>query len=283
MSNYIRNTVYTGPVQAVVLDWAGTAVDFGCMGPVDVIRESFHLFGIELSISAIRQFMGLKKKDHIHSLCHLPAVSDEWKRKYGRFPDAGDVDAIYTETEILMLSAIKQYSDPIPGLLETVDALRKNGIRIGSTTGYTRPMMDILVPAARQKGYQPDAVVCSTDVPNGRPYPWMCFLNMIQLGVYPMEAVVKVGDTISDIEEGLNAGMWTIGLSQSGNSLGLTQAEITNLSEENLKIRLSEIEKSMREAGAHYVTEGIWSCLPLIDDINYRLRHGEQPLARADI
>ncbi len=128
MTSFIRKTPYTGPVQGVILDWAGTAVDFGCMGPVDVIRESFHLFDVELSISEIRQFMGLMKKDHIRCLCHLPTVSAEWKRKYGRFPDAADMEAIYTETEILMLSTIELHADPIPGLLETVDALRKRDI-----------------------------------------------------------------------------------------------------------------------------------------------------------
>ena len=75
MSSFIRKKAYTGPVQGVVLDWAGTAVDFGCMGPVEVFRESFHLFGIDISVAEVRQFMGLMKKDHIRHLCRLPSVS----------------------------------------------------------------------------------------------------------------------------------------------------------------------------------------------------------------
>jgi phosphonoacetaldehyde hydrolase len=139
-------------------------------------------------------------------------------------------------------------------------------------------MMEILVPEARRKGYVPDAIVCSSDTPAGRPYPWMCFQNAIQLQIYPMEAMVKIGDTISDIEEGLNAGMWTIGLTKSGNSLGLSLDETDRLDPEILKNRLSEIETAMREAGAHYVVEGIWACLPIISDINKRLYRGKQPL-----
>jgi len=281
MTSFIRRTAYTGPVQGVVLDWAGTAVDFGCMGPVDVFRESFHLFDIDISVAEVRQFMGLMKKDHIRSLCRLPTVSARWREKFGQLPDEADVEALYAETEPMMISAIARYCDPIPGLLETVEELRKNSIRIGSTTGYTRPMMEILVPAARLKGYQPDAVVCSSDTPAGRPYPWMCFQNAIQLQVYPMEAMVKIGDTITDIEEGLNAGMWTIGLTKSGNSLGLSQDETERLDPVVLKNRLSEIENAMREAGAHYVVEGIWARLPIIRDINNRLRHGKQPLMPA--
>ncbi|MFH0996485.1 MAG: phosphonoacetaldehyde hydrolase [Pseudomonadota bacterium] len=278
MSSFIRRTAYTGPVQGVVLDWAGTAVDFGCMGPVEVFRESFHLFDIDISVSEVRQFMGLMKKDHIRHLCRLPAVSARWRDKFGQLPDEADVEALYAETEPMMVSSIARYSDPVPGLLETVDELRKSGIRIGSSTGYTRPMMEILIPAARRKGYSPDAIVCSTDTPAGRPYPWMCFQNAIQLQIYPMESMVKIGDTITDIEEGLNAGMWTIGLTKSGNSLGLSLDEIDRLDPEILKNRLSEIELSMREAGAHYVAEGIWACLPIIRDINRRLYRGKQPL-----
>ncbi len=278
MSSFIRRTAYTGPVQGVVLDWAGTAVDYGCMGPVEVFRESFHLFDIDISVSEVRQFMGLMKKDHIRQLCRLPAVSARWRGKFGQLPDETDVEALYAETEPMMVSAIARYSDPIPGLLETIDELRKRCIRIGSSTGYTRPMMEMLIPAARKKGYVPDAIACSTDTPAGRPYPWMCFQNAIQLQIYPMEAMVKIGDTISDIEEGLNAGMWTIGLTRSGNSLGLSLDETDRLDPEILKNRLSEIEKSMREAGVHYVAEGIWACLPIIRDINNRLHRGEQPL-----
>ena len=278
MSPFIRRTAYTGPVQGVVLDWAGTAVDFGCMGPVEVFRESFHRFDIDISVSEVRQFMGLMKKDHIRHLCRLPAVSARWQEKYGRLPGETDVEALYAETEPMMISTISRYSDPIPGLIETVEALRKSGIRVGSSTGYTRPMMEALIPAASRKGYMPDAVVCSTDTPAGRPYPWMCFQNAVQLQIYPMEAMVKIGDTISDIEEGLNAGMWTIGLTQSGNSLGLSLDETDRLNTEILKSRLSEIENAMRKAGAHYVVDGIWACLPVILDINKRLHRGEQPL-----
>jgi phosphonoacetaldehyde hydrolase len=208
-------------------------------------------------------------------------VSARWRKKFGQSPDEADVEALYAETEPMMVSAIARYCDPIPGLLETVEELRQSGIRIGSSTGYTRPMMDVLVPEARRKGYVPDAVVCSTDTPAGRPYPWMCFQNAIQLQIYPMEAMVKIGDTISDIEEGLNAGMWTIGLTKSGNSLGLSLDEIDRMNPELLKKRLYEIEISMREAGAHYVVEGIWACLPIIRDINNRLHHGKQPLMPA--
>jgi len=168
----------------------------------------------------------------------------------------------------MMVATISRHADLIPGLLEFVNGLRGRRIKIGTSTGYTNSMMEVLVPVARQNGYQPDSVVCSSDVPAGRPYPWMCFQNAINLETYPMEAMVKIGDTIADIEEGLNAGMWVIGISKSGNELGLTRKDAENLDPAELKKHLAAIEERFRASGAHYVVEGIWECLPIIDEIS---------------
>ena len=137
--------------------------------------------------------------------------------------------------------------------------------------------MEALVPAARAQGYVPDAIVCASDVPAGRPYPWMCYLNAMHLEVYPLEAMVKIGDTISDIEAGLNAGMWTIGLTQSGNELGLSEKEVSGLTAEEMQAKTDPIEHRYRNAGTHYVAAGIWEVQPLIDDINARLARGATP------
>ncbi|MCU0614860.1 MAG: phosphonoacetaldehyde hydrolase, partial [Desulfobacterales bacterium] len=258
MEIYVKNKPYTGKVKAVVMDWAGTAVDYGSIGPVAVFIEVFRLFGVSVSVTETRQFMGLMKKDHIRGMCGLPSVQNSWVREHGRLPDEKDIDAMYRETERLMIAAIAKHSDPIPGLLETVDQLRRDEIKIGTSTGYTSPMMKVLVPLAAQKGYQPDNVVCASDVPAGRPYPWMCFKNAIDLQVYPMEAMVKIGDTISDIEEGLNAGIWTVGVAQTGNELGLSQHEVENLPGKKLGEKLSDIEQKFKDSGADFVIHGIW-------------------------
>jgi phosphonoacetaldehyde hydrolase len=278
MDVFIRNRPYTGPLRGAVLDWAGTAVDFGCMGPTAVFVEVFAKWGVAVTPTEVRQFMGLMKKDHIRNLLGLSEVAERFRLATGRTPDESSVDALYRDTEPQMVSAVARHAEPIAGLLETIDGMRQRGMKIGSSTGYTGPMMDVLVPAAREKGYAPDAVVCSTDVPAGRPYPWMCYLNAVRLEVYPMEALVKIGDTVSDIQEGLNAGMWTIGLTQSGNELGLTEARVRALPPDELQGQLAAIETRYREAGAHYIARGIWECLPIIDAISDKLARGESPL-----
>lgn len=277
MDIFIRNTVYTGPVKAVVLDWAGTAVDFGCMGPVAVFQEVFAHRGVKVTVHEARAPMGLMKKDHVRALCHMPAVAARWREVFGRDPDETDVDAMYAETEPLMVEMIARHAEPVPGLLETVAAFRDMGLKIGSTTGYTRPMMEVLMPLARERGYAPDFMVCPTDAPAGRPYPFMCWQNAVALAVYPLEAVVKIGDTVSDVHEGLNAGMWTVGLTESGNEMGVSESELEAMDPVKRRERREIAENRLVTAGAHFLAAGIGDCPAIIEEINSRLACGDRP------
>jgi phosphonoacetaldehyde hydrolase len=189
---------------------------------------------------------------------------------------------MYLELEPLMASTVSRFAEPVPGLLESVEEFRKRGLKIGSTTGYTRSMMDVLAPEAERRGYRPDSVVTSSDVPQGRPCPFMCYRNAINLAVYPMEAMVKVGDTVADIQEGLNAGMWSIGVTRSSNDLGLSELEAASLPPKELQKRLKAISARFFVAGAHYVVENIGQCLEVIREINERLAAGERPSCSSD-
>ncbi|WDP85748.1 MAG: phosphonoacetaldehyde hydrolase [Desulfobacter sp.] len=277
MSLSVSKNRYSGPVQAVVLDWAGTVVDHGCMGPAAVFVEVFKERGIEISAQEARKFMGVEKKEHIQKLCALDSVSKAWQEKYGALPGQIEVDKLYERTARLMGEAICKHGDLIGGVVPTVQALRDMDIKIGSSTGYVKEMMDVLVPIARDKGYAPDAVFCSSDVPQGRPFPWMCYLNAIALGVYPMAAMVKVGDTIADIQEGLNAGMWTVGITRTGNEMGLTLEDLEVLDPGVRRAKIQTITKAFKAANAHYVLEQAGDLLPVIQEINRRLAHGEMP------
>jgi len=175
------------------------------------------------------------------------------------------------------LAVLSDYADLIPGTLQAIKDFRARGLKIGSTTGYTREMMEIVLREGAQRGYVPDAMVCASDVPQGRPAPYMLLLNMVQLKVYPPEAIVKVDDTLPGIEEGLNAGAWTIGVVKTGNELGLTEAEIARLRPSELNARMDTAYKRMAHAGAHYVVDGIADVPAVLDDIEARLRRGERP------
>lgn len=277
MNAFIRNTKYTGPVQAVVLDWAGTAVDYGSVGPVAVFVEVFAKQGVDVTWAEARKPMGLMKRDHIISMCEDPSVLKKWRAAKGDTPTEADIDTMYHETEVLMVACIAKHSDPIPGLLDAIAELRSMDVKIGSCTGYTKPMMDVLVPEAARKGYEPDSIISSTEVPRGRPYPYMCFQTAINLEVYPMEAMVKIGDSISDVQEGLNAGMWTIGLTKSGNEMGLTLEELANTPNDEIAARLKDNASRFMTAGAHYTCESIAEVPAIIREISERLGKGETP------
>ncbi len=275
---FVFRRSYRGPLKAVILDWAGTAVDYGSFAPTAVFLRLFKDWGVAITSEDARSGMGLMKKDHLRAILARPAVAAAWEGAHGSPASDADIEALFADFIPMQLSVLKEYADPIPGTLETVSALRERGMKIGSTTGYIRSMMDVLAPEAEARGYAPDAIVCPDDVPAGRPYPWMCFQNAIRLGAYPMEAVVKVGDTLPDIEEGLNAGMWTVGISLTGNLLGLSEAEVKSLSKKECDRHRMEIAEKLYRAGTHYVIDGIWELGPVIDDIQARLANGEPPL-----
>ncbi len=215
----------TMKIQAVIFDWAGTTVDFGSRAPVEAIREAFTSFGVPLSAEEARAHMGLPKLEHIRATCAHSAVAARWAARYGAPPDNAQVERIYSSFLPLQLASIEKYSRAIPGVVSLAARLRARGVRIGSTTGYTRAMLDLAMKHAACDGYAPDASVTPEEAGLGRPAPLMCYLNAVRLRVYPLEACVKIGDTPSDIDEGRNAGMWTIGVAVTGNDVGLSEQE----------------------------------------------------------
>lgn len=276
MEFYFRRS-YRGLVKAILLDWAGTTMDYGCYAPAVVFIEVYKRKSVPITIDEARAPMGTHKKVHIRKISQLDSVRERWHAKYNRPPNEDDVDAMFKDFVPLQLACLADYSDLIPGTLDAVAAFRARGLKIGSTTGYTREMMDILLSEAHKRGYKPDATVCAADVPAGRPAPFMCLKNMIDLQIYPPEAIIKVDDTLPGIEEGLNAGMWTIGLAKTGNEIGLNEQEIEQLDPIVYKSKLERAYTRMAQCGAHFVVDGIWNIDPLIDEINARLARGERP------
>lgn len=269
--------VYRGPLRAAILDWAGTAIDFGSRAPVAALIALFAERGIALDEAQARGPMGLHKRDHIRLLCDLPDVAAAWQARHGRPCTEQDIDVLYQSLLPLTLRAAKQTSALIPGLLDLCGDLRRRGMRIGSTTGYNAQMMAEILPLAAAQGYVPDSVMTVSDVPAGRPAPWMCFRTAERFGIYPMSAFVKIGDTVADIEEGRSAGMWTIAFARCGNEVGLSEADLQSLSGPEQAARIEKARARLLGAEPHYVVDGPADVIPLLDQINERLAHGERP------
>lgn len=273
--NYRRR--YLGPIRAVILDWAGTTMDFGCMAPAKVFVEVYENAGVPITMEEARAPMGAHKRVHIQQISRIDSVRRRWLEKHGAEPTENDVDRMFADFVPLQLACLSDYSKLIPGTLEVIGECRRRGYKIGSTTGYLAEMIKINLEDGRKQGYQPDATVCAGDVPVGRPYPFMCFKNMIALGVSPVDACVKVDDTVPGIEEGLNAGMWTIGLAVSGNEVGLTLDQWEALTAAEKETRRVRAYRNMETCGAHYVVDTIADLVPCLDDIEARLGRGERP------
>lgn len=268
---------YTGRLKAVIFDWAGTTVDFGCFAPTGVFVEVFRQKGIEITLSEARRPMGMHKREHIREITKYPRIAAEWQRIYGAKCTENDIEEMFNNFVPLQLSVLEHHTELIQELPEALQIIRSMGMKIGSTTGYNNEMMEIVTAAAARQGYVADSVVCATDVPGGRPAPWMAFRNAENMDIYPMQAIVKIGDTISDIEEGSNAGMWSVGVVMSSNEMGLTQLEIDELDKADLEKRIIEVRNIFINAGADFVIDSLSETSELIYNINAKLAKGNRP------
>lgn len=262
---------------AAVFDWAGTMVDFGSRAPMGVFVEAFAKFGVPLTIAQARGPMGMAKRDHIKTLMAIPSIAAAWTKAQGNPADDAAIDRIYEVFVPMNVAVAGQYAGLIPGVLETIAALRARGMKIGSTTGYTRSIMAEVLPRAAEQGLAPDNLVCAGDLAEGRPSPLMMYRCFVDLGVYPPHAVVKIDDTEPGIGEGLAAGCWTVGLSVTGNAMGLSETEWAALPAVEQSTRRARAEAVLRASGAHYVIDGVADMIPVIDAIEMRLAKGERP------
>ena len=259
------------PVKAVVLDWAGTMIDFGCMAPVDALTEVFAEEGLPLAIEEARRDMGKAKLDHLRALLADPSVAKRWGDLKGAAPSEADIQRLYHKLGPAMTKAAAKASRLIPGAAEAVAELRELGVRIGSGTGYTREMMADILVAAAQQGYAPEVVVCAGETPSGRPAPLMTWKALIALDAWPARACIKVDDAPVGIEEGRLAGCWTVGLSASGNGMGLDWESFASLKPGERQERLARSERALKEAGADFVVEDISQLVPVVHTIAKRI------------
>ena len=264
-------------VRAVIFDWAGTVVDHGSLAPMGAFVETFAEFGVEISIDEARGPMGMAKRPHIAALTALPRIAAAWKRRHGRTPSEADIDALYEAFVPKNVAVASAYAELIPGVAEVVKELRAQGVKIGSSTGYTREIMAKITPRAAEQGFAPDSLVCTGDTSEGRPSPLMFYQGLIDLGVWPAWSAIKIDDTTVGVAEGVNAGAWTVGVAVSGNSFGLSLGDTRALSAQEFASRRARAQNTLYGAGAHYVIDTVADLMPIVALIEGRLARGERP------
>ncbi len=184
----------------VVFDMAGTTVQDG--GNVNqAFRDAFAGEGITVNETDVDKVMGYRKIDAVATII----------RQYS--PDLGDAVTIINRVhEQFTRNMVRYYEhaadlSPAPFAEELFQLLQEKGIRVALNTGFTREITNaILNRLDWQDNPLIDKVICSDEVPEGRPHAYMITSIMEELGIKDPAQVVKVGDTEVDILEGRNAG-----------------------------------------------------------------------------
>lgn len=180
-------------IQLVIFDIAGTTVrDTGNVAKAFI--DAFSEFNIDVPVTTVNQVMGFRKIDAIRML--LPGENSLL---------AEQIHEVFTRN---MIAIYENDADlkPLPDVEAIFLQLKQQGIKIALNTGFTRPVTDTILQRLQWNVPETiDMVVCSDEVPEGRPQPFMINTIMQQMEVTDSKAVVKVGDTKVDVEEGRNA------------------------------------------------------------------------------
>lgn len=278
-SEYVYKRTYQGKVKGLILDWSGTTADAFVIAPAIVFVEAFAKHGVDISMEEARGPMGLRKDLHIAALMEVPEIRDRWTKIYDAEPSQKDVDAVFADFVPMQLSCLSRYTKLLPGVAELTQQFQKDGIKIGSTTGFTKSMVEILAADAAKQGYKPDVTVAGDEVFHGaRPRPFMIYRNLDMLDVWPIESVVKVDDTVGGVGEGLAAGCWSVGIAGYSNYMNInTIEEWESMSEKEYARRLAISRDMLEKCGSHYVINEFTELPAVIDDVNARLARGERP------
>lgn len=267
----------TFPVKAVIFDWAGTMVDFGCMAPVKALCDVFAAEGVAITEAEARVDMGKAKYDHVTALLNEPAIAARWTAHFGAAPTLADIDRVYAKVEPAMVAAAKAAATLIPGAAEAYAELVSLGVRVGSGTGYTPEMMAAIRAKAAEQGYTPEVVICAGDTPSGRPAPHMAWAALIALDVWPASAAIKIDDAPVGIAEGRHAGCWTIGVAASGNAVGLDAAGLTALDPATREARIAAARAALLAEGADAVIDDVSQLMPMVHRIAAAIAAGAAP------
>ena len=250
----------------IVFDMAGTIVDHGCQAPISAFVRAFGEMDVVVLPQQARGPMGLHKRDHIKALFGLEEVSRQWQKAHGRKWADDDVDRLYETFMPLQIDVAENHTDIIDGVPELFDALRAREIKVAATTGYPRVVADPIWHELNQQDLVADLVVCSDEVEQGRPAPWLIRRCMDGLGVLNESDVIKVGDTVPDNEAARNAGVKSVAVTLTGNDVGLTQAELQQLDSETRDDLHDQGMRRFVEAGADIVIRSVSELLSVLDD-----------------
>lgn len=174
-------------LRLVVLDLGGTIIEDRGDLP-EALRSAMAHHGVTVSLAEINQWRGASKREIVRHFVKEEKLGDE----------------IYREFTANLIQ-IYQGVPPIAGVEAAFRALRDGGLLLAANTGFDRPIMNSIFQRLGWEKYFA-ATVCSDDVAQGRPSPFLIFHAMETARVNNVAEVAVVGDTPLDLQAGTNAG-----------------------------------------------------------------------------
>lgn len=273
-------------IENIILDFSGTCVDPFTLAPVVAFVEVFKKYNIDICIeNAVKKPMGLYKYDHIKYILNMEDVKKQWFKEYNRESNKDDLNNIYKDFIKLQIDVLPKYCSPLPKVVETMNILRKNNIKFGGCSGFSREMINTILENTKDKGLYFESTFLADDIQDenkvflgGRPYPFMIYQNLYNLENKNISQCIKVDDSAVGIEEGLAANCWTVGISNYSNYINVNSLEeYSKISKLEKKERKDNSKKKLIESGCHYVIGEFEELIYVVDDINNRLKNGERP------
>ncbi|MCB9638670.1 MAG: phosphonoacetaldehyde hydrolase [Myxococcales bacterium] len=271
---------YRGPVKAVVLDLEGTSIDHGGLGLAKALIELFQRYQVSLPMDRAHTPHALLKEVHLQRLFQTPSIAEQWRKQHQSLPDGAKLQSLVDELQQIQLSHTTQTAQLLPGVASSVQKWQQAGILISAVSSETEVITQAHIQHAATQGFQPDCAISIDQIPSTQPTapaPWLIAQSAMLLEVYPWESIVSIGDTVDDIEAGLNAGVWTVGIVQTGREMGLTAQEFQAMPSEQRQDLIAEIKHRMYRSGAHFVVNTFDQCNIVLDEIQDRLAIGIRP------
>lgn len=213
-----------------VFDMAGTTVaDDNAVGIA--FQQAFRNNGYEIKLEDVNPLMGY----------HKPLAIQMVLEKLGEEFDEETLNSIHDDfvEEMTDYYEFDPRVKPLPGVEEVFLELKEKGISIALNTGFPHEIADTIVKRFqwKERGLIDD-YIASDEVEQGRPYSFMIHELMDRAGVEDPSAVLKVGDTEADINEGRNT---KCGLVVAVTTGAFTREELMPYGPDHILDNLSEL------------------------------------------
>lgn len=219
----------THMLKAVIFDMDGVIVDSEEYH-ASTEHEVLERIGLNVSIEELKMELGKSEKAFFRGVL----------TKYGRTENIEDtIKKLIKEKHKIYLELLKS-AKPIPGAIELIEKMRKNGFKTAIATSSVRKALNIVVKSLGLEKFF-DAMVCVDDVKKGKPEPDIFLVAAERLVFQPNECLV-IEDATNGVEAAKRAGMKTIGfISPSSGKQDLSEADL--VVDDLRKITIDEIKK----------------------------------------